>query len=64
MRNSIFNKEIGTLEIVSAYEIIDSAGDELSSAVGPGISLIYYLGFMLTGIAGTSLVMRKRRRVA
>ena len=44
--------------------IYNSTGYELPSTGGPGTNLIYLIGFMLTGIAGAGLVMRKRRRDA
>ena len=31
---------------------------------GPGTTLIYLFGIMLTGFAGTALVMRRRRKAA
>ncbi len=45
-------------------KIMNTAGYELPSTGGPGTSLIYLLGIMLTGLAGTGLVMRKRRKAA
>lgn len=44
--------------------VYNSTGYELPSTGGPGTNLIYLIGIMLTGIAGASLVMRKRRRDA
>ena len=44
--------------------IMNTAGYELPSTGGPGTSLIYLLGIMLTGFAGTGLVMRKRGKAA
>ena len=46
------------------YEIANNAGYELPSTGGPGTSLNYLLGIMLTAFAGFGLVMRKRKRVA
>lgn len=37
-------------------------GYELPSTSGPGTNLIYLLGFTLTGLAGSSLVTRKKQR--
>ena len=45
-------------------KIMNTAGYELPSTGGPGTSLIYLLGIMLTGFAGTGLVMRKRGKAA
>ena len=42
----------------------NNPGAELPSTGGPGTTLIYLLGIMLAGIAGTSLIIRKRRRVS
>ena len=40
------------------------AGASLPSTGGPGITMIYFFGMILTGLAGAGLVMRKRRRAA
>ena len=50
--------------VVFIIKIQNSAGVELPSTGGPGTSLIHLLGIMLTGLAGTRLVMRKRRKAA
>ena len=50
--------------VVFIIKIQNSAGVELPSTGGPGTSLIHLLGIMLTGLAGTGLVMRKRRKTA
>ena len=44
--------------------VTNNAGYELPSAGGPGSSLYYLLGLMLTAFAGAGLLMRKRRRIA
>ena len=44
--------------------VTNNAGFELPSTGGPGTSLIYLLGIMLTGIAGANLMMRKSRNAA
>ena len=41
--------------------VYNSTGYELPSTGGSGTNFIYFLGIMLTGIAGTGLVMRKRK---
>ena len=43
-------------------KVQNSAGAELPSTGGPGTSLIYILGVLLTGLAGIGLAMRKRRK--
>jgi LPXTG-motif cell wall-anchored protein len=42
--------------------VTNEPGVALPSTGGSGTNLIYLLGIMLTGIAGTGLVMKKRRR--
>ncbi|MBR1812886.1 MAG: LPXTG cell wall anchor domain-containing protein, partial [Lachnospiraceae bacterium] len=44
--------------------VYNSTGYELPSTGGPGTNLIYLLGIVLTGFAGTGLALRKRRRTA
>ncbi|MBQ9065601.1 MAG: LPXTG cell wall anchor domain-containing protein [Blautia sp.] len=39
-------------------------GAALPNTGGPGTSLIYLLGTMLTGIAGAGTVMKRRRKAA
>ena len=48
----------------AAFNVTNTAGFELPATGGPGTTLLYLLGFMLTGFAGAGLVMRKRRRDA
>ena len=40
----------------------NTPGASLPNAGGPGTNLIYLFGIMLTGLAGTGLVMKRRRR--
>ena len=47
---------------VFIIKVQNSAGAELPSTGGPGTSLIYILGVLLTGLAGIGLAMRKRRK--
>ena len=44
--------------------IMNSAGYELPSTGGPGTHLIYLLGIIFTSLAGTGLMMKRRRRNA
>ena len=44
------------------YEIANNAGYELPSTGGPGTTLLYLLGIMLTGLAGAGLMMKRLRR--
>ena len=46
------------------YSISNNPGVELPATGGPGTTLIYLFGIMLTGFAGTALVMRRRRKAA
>ena len=46
------------------YSISNNPGVELPATGGPGTTLIYLFGIMLTGFAGAVLVMRKRRKAA
>ena len=48
----------------NAITVKNTPGAALPNTGGPGTNLIYLLGFMLTGLAGVGLVMRKRRRDA
>jgi len=49
-----------------AFEVENEPGAELPSTGGPGTTLLYLLGILLTGLAGAGLVMsmEKRRRAA
>lgn len=44
--------------------VMNNPGVSLPETGGPGITLIYLLGIILTGIAGAGLIMRKFRRAA
>ena len=54
----------GEAEVATGAYVIkvqNSAGAELPYTGGPGTTLIYLMGIMLTGLAGAGLVMRLRR---
>ncbi len=53
-----YDMESGAVE----WRFRNDAGVELPSTGGPGTSLIYLLGILLTGFAGAGLMMRKRRK--
>jgi LPXTG-motif cell wall-anchored protein len=42
--------------------IVNMAGASLPSTGGPGTTLLYLLGIVLTGLAGGGFVMKRRRR--
>ena len=46
------------------YTIQNEPGAALPATGGPGTDMICLLGFMLTGLAGAGLVMRRRRNAA
>ena len=46
------------------FTVTNTTGVSLPNTGGPGTNLIYLLGIMLTGLAGSGLVMKKRRRAA
>ena len=46
----------------AAFTIRNTPGSALPQTGGPGTNLIYLLGFTLTGLAGSSLVTRKKQR--
>ena len=46
------------------FIIPNEPGAALPNTGGPGTTVLYLLGIMLTGLAGAGLVMRKRRRGA
>ena len=57
-------QKVGEAEVLTGVYVIkvqNSAGAELPHTGGPGTTLIYLLGIMLTGFAGAGLVMRRRR---
>ena len=51
-------------EMVYTVSLRNTVGYELPSTGGPGTNLIYLIGTILTAVAGTGLVMRKRRKTA
>ena len=48
----------------SGFKVENEPGAALPSTGGPGTNLIYLLGIMLTSLAGTGLVMKRRKRNA
>ena len=62
--NDWITSETDNVTGVTTYTIAihNTTGYELPSTGGPGTSLIYILGVLLTGLAGIGLVMRKRRK--
>jgi LPXTG-motif cell wall-anchored protein len=48
----------------SELMVMNSSGASLPSTGGPGTTLLYLLGIMLTVFAGACLVMRRRMRDA
>ena len=57
----------GEAEVPTGAYVIkvqNSAGAELPHTGGSGTALIYLLGIMFLSLAGTGLVMRKRRKAA
>ena len=57
-------RKVGEAEVPTGVYVIkvqNSAGAELPYTGGPGTTLIYLMGIMLTGLAGAGLVMRLRR---
>ena len=57
-------QKVGEAEVPTGVYVIkvqNSAGAELPYTGGPGTTLIYLMGIMLTGLAGAGLVMRLRR---
>ena len=51
-------------ETKSEYTVENTPGAALPNTGGSGTTLIYLLGFMLTGLAGVGLVMRRRSKAA
>ena len=45
-------------------KIKNTQGTELPNTGGPGTTVLYFLGSMITSFAGVGLVMRRRRNVA
>ena len=46
------------------YRIMNNPGVELPATGGPGTSLIYLFGFLLTAFAGASLIVKRDRENA
>ncbi len=46
------------------FVIGNTPGATLPNTGGPGTNLIYLFGFLMTGLAGAGLVMKRRRRNA
>ena len=49
-------------EARTTYKVGNTPGVALPSTGGPGTNLIYFLGIVLTGLAGGGLLMKRRRR--
>ena len=45
-------------------EVLNNPGITLPNTGGPGTNLIYLLGIIFTSLAGTGLMMKRRRRNA
>lgn len=56
--------EVAFNEDQNLLTVPNLAGAALPSTGGPGITLIYILGIMITGLAGAGLLTRKRKRSA
>ena len=63
---SLSNGGVNYDETTKTYTltVTNNVGIELPSTGGPGTGLIYLLGLMLTGLAGTGLMLKRRRRNA
>ena len=55
--------DVSLLDDNTTIVVKNTPGMALPSTGGPGTTALYFLGIMLTGIAGAGLVMRKRRRI-
>ena len=53
-----------TTDASVTYKIINDAGVALPNTGGPGTTMIYLFGIMLTGLAGAGLVMRRKKKAA
>ena len=51
-------------EDADEYTVQNEPGAALPNTGGPGSAMIYFLGIMLTGLAGAGLVMTKHRKTA
>ncbi len=56
--------DMARIDAVNTIYIANEPGAALPNTGGPGTTVLYILGIMLTAFAGTGLVMRKRRRDA
>jgi len=61
---SIQSKVINVVYYKLFISIKNEPGVELPATGGPGTTLFYLLGIMLTGLAGAGLVMKRLRRNA
>ena len=59
-----FDHTDDTTDASVEYMIVNNAGHELPYTGGPGTDLIYFLGVMLTGVAGAGLLMRWKKKAA
>lgn len=50
--------------ILALITVINEPGAALPATGSPGTTFIYILGTMLTGLAGTILALRRKRRAA
>ena len=48
--------------VIGSLQVKNTPGAALPNTGGPGTDLTYLLGIMLTGLAGTGLVIRRRRK--
>ena len=62
--NGNHNSQASISQSAGVYIITvkNEPGAALPNTGGPGTNLIYLFGIMLTGLAGTGLVMKRRRR--
>ena len=61
---AVDEENVGFDGAISLITITNTPGVSLPSTGGPGTNLIYLLGIMLTGFAGSGLVMKRRRKNA
>lgn len=45
-------------------EVLNNPGVTLPATGGPGTTMLYFLGIILTGIAGASLIIKRRMKAA
>ena len=60
----IFTKADEEKNTLALITITNTPGAALPNTGGPGTTLIYFIGLMLTAFAGAALVMRRKRRAA